>query len=66
MGIIHESTPDMGSLTVECRTKSFYVTGDEVYTYAPDGDRGTVEINYADIPKVRAALDLAEKNRRDL
>lgn len=75
MGLLVESTPEMGEYSVEIRSESFYLRGDdsyngnvrhaiELYPSPPGGNQGTVEILIEDIPKIRAALDLVEKHKR--
>lgn len=61
MGMQHEPTADMGDFAVETRRESFYLTCPRVVAYSD----GYIEIEYADIPKMRAALDQAEQSRRD-
>jgi hypothetical protein len=72
MGLILESTPEMGEYSVEVRRESFYLRGAdsydkpmrhaiELYPSPPGGRQGTVEILIEDIPKIRAALDEVER-----
>lgn len=70
MGYIPESTPEMGEYSVEVRSShgTFYLRGDlkehaiTVYAHTDEPcPPGTCEILLADIPKIRAALDLVER-----
>lgn len=77
MGMILESTPEMGEYSVEVRRESFYLRGADSYdgeqrhainlypSPHPDGSQGTVEILTEDIPKIRAALDAVERYLRE-
>lgn len=68
MGMILESTKEMGEYSVEVRRESFYLRGMDGsrhhITVYPHTDRpvsaGTVEILTEDIPKLRACLDAIE------
>lgn len=73
MGMILDSTPEMGEYSVEVRRESFYLRGEdsydkparhalELYPSRPGNNQGTVEILIEDIPKIRAALDLVERH----
>ncbi len=72
MGMMLDPTPEMGEYSVEVRSESFYLTGADSYNQThiphtigvyPSGtsDSGTVEIEIADIPKIRTALDQVEE-----
>ena len=70
MGYIPEPTPEMGQYRVEVRRESFYLLADDegaaelsLILYPDFGDprTGTVELSLADLPKLRAALDLVEQ-----
>ena len=64
MGCILDPTPEMCDFSTEVRNQSFYVRGPmSVYD---DGtpNSSTVEIDIADISKVRAALYQVEKYLR--
>jgi hypothetical protein len=74
MGLILDSTPEMGEYSVEVRRESFHLSGGKephticVYpNYHLDVAllEGTCEILIEDIPKIRAALDLVEKAVRE-
>lgn len=56
MGLILESTSEMGLWIVETRRESFVLLG--------PGDDDRLEAYYDDIPKLRAALNLVEQKRR--
>lgn len=58
MGLQLDPTRNMGAYNVEMRRESFWLRG-PFETF--DHDRG-VEFMLADIPKIRAALDQAERN----
>jgi hypothetical protein len=72
MGCCIESTPEMGEYSVEVRSESFYLRGEDSYLAvqrhalfvypnpSPDGRQGTVEILIEDIDKIRACLDAVE------
>jgi hypothetical protein len=70
MGMILESTPEMGEYGVEVRRESFYLRAEPgedgrheiiVYPNSPDPvPTGTAEILLEDIPKIRACLDEIE------
>ena len=63
MGMCLDATGDMGDFEVEVRRESFKLYGGEgpSQMYADQGRTGGIEISIADIPKVRAALDLVEE-----
>lgn len=66
MGMILESTSQMGEYSVEVRRESFYLRGDGrhvifVYPNREDDSFGTVEILTEDINKIRACLDEIER-----
>lgn len=68
MGFCHEPTPEMGPLSVETRSESFYLSKHEfvnaVISVAKyDHTHASLELLYADIPFIRAALDQAEAGR---
>lgn len=73
MGYIPRMTPEAGEYSVEVRSESFYLRGEEpepdrpsprhsVGVY-PKGETnlGTAELLIEDIPKIRAALDVVEQ-----
>ena len=65
MGTILDPTPEMCDFSTEVRSKSFYICGPmSVYEDGGSWD-STIEIDIADIPKVRAALDQVEKYLRE-
>jgi hypothetical protein len=66
MGHILQSTPDMGEYEAEVRRESFYLYGHKICLYPDQSDdrHGTIEIDYKDIPKLRAALDLVDEKRK--
>lgn len=53
MGMVLDSTPEMGEWSVEVRRESFYLRG-------PSED-DFIEPMLSDIPKIRASLDLIEQ-----
>jgi hypothetical protein len=72
MGYCAKPTTDMGEYSVEVRSESFILRGEDsylgekehglfVWAVPHDGRQGSVEILLADIPKIRAALDQAER-----
>lgn len=72
MGYVAQPTPEMGEYSVEVRSESFYLMGEDSYgkDSVPHGifvylnhesRQGTAEILIEDIPKIRAALDQAER-----
>ncbi len=73
MGFCIESTPEMGEYSVEVRSESFYLSGEDcyngkrrhaifIYPSSPNNrEQGSVEILIEDIPKIRAALDVIEE-----
>jgi hypothetical protein len=72
MGYCAQPTPDMGEYSVEVRHESFILRGEDsyegekehglfVWAVPAGGHQGSVEILLADIPKIRAALDQAER-----
>ncbi len=76
MGYCPDPTPEMGEYSVEVRSESFYLRGEQpkeqdsrhgIYLYLShfyNGERarqGTCEILKEDIPKIRAALDQVER-----
>jgi hypothetical protein len=72
MGLILESTPEMGEYAVEVRRESFYLHGEGggdgrhaiiVYPDTRNPDVGTVEILLEDIPKLRACFDAIDRAR---
>lgn len=64
MGYCPTPKPEMGEFSTEIRRESFYIRG-PMEAYAGDGPGiGTVEINTADIPKIRAVLDQVERHQR--
>ena len=72
MGMCLDSTPEMDDYSVEVRRESFYLRSfrNAIHVY-PDtnclGDvesTGDIECLIADIPKIRAALDLVENYRK--
>jgi len=71
MGMMLESTPEMGEYSVEVREESFYLWSEDdekhpiiIYpTY--ENEIGTVEILIEDITKIRACLDCIENYLKD-
>jgi hypothetical protein len=98
MGYCAEPTPEMGEYSVEVRSESFYLRGEDTYGFGPpkpcpercdvvgthhhggepvwvkqkhaiyvypvpvqSARQGTIELLIEDIPKIRAALDQAER-----
>ena len=72
MGYCAQPAPDMGEYSVEVRSESFCLRGADSYgkVSVPHGifvhrdhesHQGTAEILIEDIPKIRAALDQAER-----
>ena len=72
MGYCAQPTPEMGEYSVEVREESFYLRGEDsygvdavphgIFVYpSHDSRQGTAEIPIEDIPKIRAALDQAER-----
>jgi len=72
MGYYAHPTPAMGEYSVEVRSESFILRGEDsylgekehgifVWAVPSNGRQGSVEILLADIPKIRAALDQAER-----
>lgn len=73
MGFCAEPVPEMGEYSVEVRSESFYLRGEDCYDAEHNGAEyprhiihtygkraGTVEILIEDISKIRAALDQVE------
>lgn len=72
MGFCPNSTPEMGEYSIEVRSESFVLYGEDcyngprrhaifLYPSSPNNRaQGTIEILLEDIPKIRAALDLIE------
>jgi hypothetical protein len=59
-----EPTPEMGQFTIETRSESFYLRG-PMWGYGDGHSKhSSVEIDYDDIQKIRAALDQAEELRK--
>jgi hypothetical protein len=57
MGFCHEPTSEMGHLRVETRRESFYVKG--LRDWNQDEGHLFIELEYRDVPALRAALDQA-------
>ncbi len=74
MGVLLDSTPEMGEYSVEIRRESFYLRGQDTYdgekrhaihVYPDSCGQGNVEILLEDIPKIRAALDQVERFEKE-
>lgn len=63
MGVMLESTPEMGGYGVEVRRSTFYLAG-PITVYENPGFDSVAEFDIAEIPKIRAALDLVEKHAK--
>jgi hypothetical protein len=72
MGYLARPTPQMGEYSVEVRRESFIIRGEDDYDSPrrhvlhlsprrPGHRTGSAEILLEDIPKIRAALDQAER-----
>ncbi|WP_217924809.1 hypothetical protein [Miltoncostaea oceani] len=65
MGFIPEQIPETGRLSIEVRTTSVVITGPTaVMTTYGDPDYGRLELDWDQLPRMRACLDQAEWVRR--
>jgi len=73
LGLILETSPEMGEYRVEVRRESFHLHGEGgeddrhaiiVYPDSLNPEIGTVEILLEDVPKLRACLDAIDRYQR--